>query len=101
MVSAVFHDPTPAVADAEAATAKPAARVIQKESVPVQTTKTSSAVPLHQRLGALLNRALPPFLGLALLVVLWSIVPGPSKPGSRRWMCSAIRSTATARMIRA
>ena len=83
MVSAVFHDPTPAVADAEAATAKPVARAIQKESVSVQTTKTSSAVPLHQRLGALLNRALPPFLGLALLVVLWSIVargdgiPGP------------------------
>ena len=83
MVSAVFHDPTATVADSEAATAKPAARAIKKESVPVQKTKTSSAVPLHQRLGALLNRALPPFLGLALLVVLWSIVargdgiPGP------------------------
>ena len=85
MVSAVFHGPTDAVSESEVVAAKPVARVAteSKEAAPVQKTTTTTRVPMHQRLAGLLNRTLPPVLGLALLVVLWSIVargdgiPGP------------------------
>ncbi|QNP47333.1 nitrate ABC transporter permease [Diaphorobacter aerolatus] len=77
MVSAVFHDPTGAVADAPALPAAVRARKLESTQI------AAPRVPLGQRLGAGFNRALPPVLGFALLLVLWSIVarsdgiPGP------------------------
>ncbi len=85
MVSAVFHGPAQAVAESEAATA-----TAQPVRAP-RPVRRAAGMPLRQRLGAWLNRALPPVLGLALLVVLWSIVArGDGIPGPRETWTQAL-----------
>ncbi len=87
MVSAVFHGPAQAVAESEAATAPATAQPVRAP----RPVRRAAGMPLRQRLGAWLNRALPPVLGLALLVVLWSIVArGDGIPGPRETWTQAL-----------
>lgn len=79
MVSAVFHGPATDTVDPGAHANTPRIR----QHAPPDERAAPPRMPLARRLGSWAQRALPPVLGLMLLVMLWSIVargdgiPGP------------------------
>lgn len=98
MVSAVFHSPRERSAPGDALHTSPksiaasAGSTLSKAEKPL--TPTAPARPgAHRRLEALLAWALPPALGLALLIGLWSVVAsstGQSIPGPQATWAQAV-----------
>lgn len=98
MVSAVFHSPRERSAPGDALNATPksiatsAGITLSKAEKPL--TPTASTRPgARRRLEALLAWALPPALGLALLIGLWSVVAsstGQSIPGPQATWAQAV-----------
>ena len=98
MVSAVFHSPRERSAPGDALNATPksiatsAGSTLSKAGKPL--TPTAHARPgARRRLEALLAWALPPALGLALLIGLWSVVAsstGQSIPGPQATWAQAV-----------
>jgi nitrate/nitrite transport system permease protein len=98
MVSAVFHSPRERSAPGDALSATPKSiatntgSTLSKAEKPL--TPTAPARPgARRRLEALLAWALPPALGLALLIGLWSVVAsstGQSIPGPQATWAQAV-----------
>lgn len=100
MVSAVFHSPRERSAPGDALSATPksiatsAGSTLSKAEKPLTPTAAAPARPgARRRLEALLAWALPPALGLALLIGLWSVVAsstGQSIPGPQATWAQAV-----------
>lgn len=100
MVSAVFHSPRERSAPGDALNATPksiatsAGSTLSKAEKPLTPTAAAPARPgARRRLEALLAWALPPALGLALLIGLWSVVAsstGQSIPGPQATWAQAV-----------
>ncbi len=75
MVSAVFHTPLPAHAEAAPVRAEAApvrAEPTPAQAEPVDAPRTTARLPFDWR--ALWLRVVPPLLGLGLLVLLWQVI---------------------------
>lgn len=100
MVSAVFHSPRERSAPGDALHIPPksiatsAGSTLSKAEKPLTPTAAAPARPgARRRLEALLAWALPPALGLALLIGLWSVVAsstGQSIPGPQATWAQAV-----------
>ena len=100
MVSAVFHSPHERSAPGDALHTTPksiatsAGSTLSKAEKPLTPTATAPVRPgARRRLEALLAWALPPALGLALLIGLWSVVAsstGQSIPGPQATWAQAV-----------
>lgn len=100
MVSAVFHSPRERSAPGDALNATPksiatsAGSTLSKAEKTLTPTAAAPARPgARRRLEALLAWALPPALGLALLIGLWSVVAsstGQSIPGPQATWAQAV-----------
>lgn len=100
MVSAVFHSPRERSAPGDALHIPPksiatsAGSTLSKAENPLTPTAAAPARPgARRRLEALLAWALPPALGLALLIGLWSVVAsstGQSIPGPQATWAQAV-----------
>lgn len=100
MVSAVFHSPRERSAPSDALHATPksiatsAGSILSKAEKPLTSITAVPARPgARRRLEALLAWALPPALGLALLIGLWSVVAsstGQSIPGPQATWAQAV-----------
>lgn len=100
MVSAVFHSPRERSTPGDAPHTSPksiatsAGSTLSKVEKPLTPTATAPVRPgARRRLEALLAWALPPALGLALLIGLWSVVAsstGQSIPGPQATWAQAV-----------
>jgi nitrate/nitrite transport system permease protein len=83
MVSAVFHSPMEAVASSPAPAA--ARSAVSQAAVARATTESPRSVtapsPWRDRIAGFWRTVLPPVVGLAFLVIVWSIVAGTSNSG--------------------
>ena len=99
MVSAVFHSPRERSAPGDALHTSPksiatsAGSTLSKAEKPLTSTTVPARPGARRRLEALLAWALPPALGLALLIGLWSVVAsstGQSIPGPQATWAQAV-----------
>ena len=99
MVSAVFHSPRERSAPGDALLTSPksiatsAGSTLSKAEKPLTSTTVPARPGARRRLEALLAWALPPALGLALLIGLWSVVAsstGQSIPGPQATWAQAV-----------